>query len=298
MLARKTPLQIVRRVFCMGLAVVFGFSIIFAVSMFLLQEKMIYHGQAYAIDLGRVRKDGLLPVSFETSMGQQTALYIPPKGHPDGVPERIWMMFHGNAALALDWLDLLEKSPDGKAGFLLVDYPGYGHCEGKPSPKAILETSEKAMGALAGELKTTPDKLFRHLSMVGYSLGCAAALQLAARHEVERLILVSPFTSMTEMARRTVGWPICLMLTHRFDNRTALATLAARAVRPAVTIIHGDADDLVPVTMSRELARRYAGWIDYHEIHGADHFILDAAEPLIVKAMGPEAVRTAKADGK
>ena len=195
-------------------------------------------------------------------------------------------MFHGNASLALDCLYLLDPVPDRTAGYLMIDYPGYGECAGNPTPEVILDSSEKAMAALAEKLKADPKALFGHLNVFGYSLGASAALQLAARHPVERVVLIAPFTSLPDMARRVVGWPMCLLLRHRFDNRTRLAELARQPTRPGVTIFHGDRDGVVPVQMGRELAAMVPGWIQYHEILGADHIdVLNDAGAMIQKAM-------------
>ena len=105
---------------------------------------------------------------------------------------------------------------------------------------------------------------------------------------MKRIVIVSPFTSLYDMARLTFGWPLCHLLIDRFDNRARLAELAARKPRPAVTIIHGDTDNIVPVTMGRELAGLYPDWIHYIELVGGDHnFILTSAEHQITGAMFP-----------
>jgi hypothetical protein len=62
-------------------------------------------------------------------------------------------------------------------------------------------------------------------------------------------------------------------------------TLAQRPVPPAVTIIHGDADEVVPVSMGRTLAQSFPTMITYHELPGGTHSILGRAAPLLVQAI-------------
>lgn len=276
----------------MGVAALVGvvmFLVIAAALLFALQARMIYFPRAYNDEYRLFQPGFAREVKYTTSQGRQQALYVPPRETSATLPAPLWVMFHGNAALALDWYEIVQKSRNPRAGFLLIDYPGYGFCEGKPSPEAILESSLKALDALAGELKVEPEQIKNNLSLCGVSLGTAAALQLACKTQPERVVLIAPFSCMLDMAQRTVGWPMCQLLTHRFDNTARLAELAQRPNRPHLVIIHGDEDQLVPVEMSRQAARMHADWIEYHEIKRADHnWILDAAEKEIMAALFPQ----------
>ena len=83
-----------------------------------------------------------------------------------------------------------------------------------------------------------------------------------------------------------VVWPITALLRERFDNLQALTTLAQRPGPPAVTIVHGDADEVVPVAMGRALAQSFPTMITYHELPGATHSILEHAVPLLAQVIG------------
>jgi hypothetical protein len=41
-----------------------------------------------------------------------------------------------------------QTSQGNQTAFLLVDYPGYGICQGKPNPRTILENAEGALQTL------------------------------------------------------------------------------------------------------------------------------------------------------
>ena len=249
--------------------------------LFFTQHSMIYHPRHY-FD----REEQGIKLAYSTSEGRQFAYYIPPDAAGEQAPERLWVMFPGNASLALDWLDFVKRYPGRRDGFLLVDYPGYGRCEGSASPDSIEESAEAAFDQLAKRLHAGPAGLDSNLGVVGHSLGCAAALDFAVKHPADCVVLVAPFTTLRDMARRTVGWPLCWLLRHNFDNRARLAALAAREHPPRVTILHGSDDEVIPVAMGCELASEFRRMTVFHPVPGATHnTILVRARAEIFSAM-------------
>ena len=189
------------------------------------------------------------------------------------------MLFAGNGSLALDWADLAAADPDPGRAFLFVDYPGYGLCEGKPSPRSIAQNVDGALAVLArrigypGAAALTKALEARGvLGVMGHSMGAGAALAFAARTpEVSRIVLVSPFTSLRAMARLTVGWPLCWLLRGNFDNVARLDEIALRPVLPRVLILHGDHDTLIPQEMGRSLAGKHPDFTRFESVPGAGH---------------------------
>lgn len=234
------------------------------------QERLIYFPRSYHDrDFAELRKAGGWRLDYRTSQGAQAAFYLPPKnGDAKALPNRIWLCFAGNGSVALDWLFVIDEWDRG-AGYLLIDYPRYGACAGKPNPKTIRESSLAAVQTLAGELGATIADLKPRLAVIGHSIGAAAALMAADDLDAKRAVLVSPFTTMTEMGRQVVGWPLCHLNRHRFDNRKHLASIISKGAR--VTIFHGTADDIVPSRMGRELAAIDPKAIDLVEVPDAGH---------------------------
>jgi uncharacterized protein len=245
--------------------------------LFLFQDRMIYFPRSYAP--GELILDGsrVTPIRFRTAEGGQTAFYVRPAGAGGAFPETLWVVFGGNATLALDWREFAERFPH-RAGFLLVDYPGYGACEGKPGPAAILESTRGALAALAALAGDEGPGAARPVSFLGHSIGAAAALQAGSQIPARRILLIAPFTSLHAMARRSVGIPLAYLLRHDFDNQARLAEILHSPHPPAVTIIHGDRDDVIPVEMGRALAASHPGAVGYREIEGADHNSLIALQ--------------------
>jgi pimeloyl-ACP methyl ester carboxylesterase len=234
------------------------------------QSSLIYHPNPYRAEYETMLREVKgVRVAFDTSQGKQTAFYIPPRAVANGLPKTIWLCFCGNGSLALDWLHF-TSSWDDRFAYLLVDYPGYGDCEGKPTPGRIRDSGKAAATALAKHLGAASQDLQPRLAVLGHSLGCAAALMTADDFDVRRGVLISPFTSMTEMGRIVLGWPLCCLNLHRFDNRRTLSRVAKREGARFV-IFHGAHDEVIPVSMGRELAAAHPQTVTFHEAPRAHH---------------------------
>lgn len=262
---------------------------ILALSLFGCQRRLIYFPRRYDAGYRMLKTqlaEGLQEVIYDTSAGRQTAFYLPPRGQRSRPPERLWVFHGGNASTALDWLDLAQGIHDPRAACLLVDYPGYGLCAGRPTRTRIVESSQAALTACLTMLNSAQPAPAVRIGLMGHSLGAAATLELAIRTPAaDRIVLISPFTSMLCMARRTVGWPLCHVLLDRFDNRARLAELFRRAPRPVVTIIHGTEDTIVPFAMGQSLAAMHPDWIRFISIRNGDHnYILESAGQTILAA--------------
>ena len=247
--------------------------------LLLFQHQLIYHPRPYANSTDMATA-GAIPLKYRTDEGGQKAFYLPPL-----LADRagqLWVVFSGNASLALDLAKFFREAAEPRAAFLLLDYPGYGDCEGSASPSSIEASADAAVAELALAQGLRPAKF----CTFGLSLGCAASLNFAVHHPVDRMILLAPFTTMRAMARRLVSWPLCNLLWHSYDNAARLRTLAARNPPPRITILHGSDDIAIPPAMGRELAALFPAMVEFHEIPGATHnTIVSVARKEIIAAM-------------
>ncbi len=255
--------------------------------LFLLgcQSRLIYFPNPYRAEYETMLRSAKGErLRFSTSQGVQTAFYIPARAPATGLPQTVWLCFAGNGSLALDWLAHTDDW-DARFAYLLVDYPGYGECAGTPTPERIRESGKAAAAALAQHLHTTLAELQPRLAVLGHSLGSAAALMAADDLDVRRGVLLSPFTTMTDMGRIVLGWPLCHLNLHRFDNRKSLGHAASRAGARFV-IFHGTEDEVIPVRMGRELAAAHPQAVTFHAVPGGHHNdLLDLVSPQIAQAM-------------
>ena len=84
--------------------------------------------------------------------------------------------------------------------------------------------------------------------MYGESLGGAVAIETARRTKVAGLIVQSSFTSMPDMARRITGLPLGFLLRSCMNSLGKVGALTVPKL-----FFHGEADELVPVAMGRQL---------------------------------------------
>lgn len=247
------------------------------VILLLWQDRLMYFPREYGV--GEVEEyvdGGGVILEFETAEGRQRAFFRAPRAGTDW----IWVMFGGNAALALNAAEESRRWDDG-AGWLYCDYPGFGGNAGRTTPASVRESALGAVAALARHLRCPQEQLVLRLGAVGQSLGSAAALMMADELGVRTVVLLAPFTTMTEMARLVVGWPSCLLNRHLYDNRMTLKSLCSKGAR--TWIIHGIDDEVVPISMARDLATVDPWLVKVTEVAGARHndLVDEAGEEIV-----------------
>jgi len=132
----------------------------------------------------------------------------------------------------------------------LIDYRGYGKSQGDfPSESQVYEDAQLAWDYLVKQRGVNPNQIY----IYGHSLGGAIAIDLAVRHpEAAGLIVEGSFTSTRAMVdfQKGMFWlfPIDWLLTQRFDSLSKVDRL-----QMPVLFIHGTADNVVPVEMSKKL---------------------------------------------
>lgn len=261
---------------------------ILAALLYTFQGRLIYLPQRYAVDLGTLPAS-VEVVPFNTAAGSQKAFYLVP---PSGKRARLWVTFGGNAMTALDWLEWAGRHPDPNAAFLLIDYPGYGASEGQPSRRTINAASVAAFDALAARLASDPTVLATSTSLLGHSLGAAAALDLAVLRPPHGIVLTAPFTGIRELGSRLFGPWVAPLVRENFDNVARLAELTAlpatatptNPARPVVVIVHGRADEIIPFELGVRLAAGSPG-VQFVAVDGHHNDLYQVAARQVREAM-------------
>lgn len=158
--------------------------------------------------------------------------------------------FHGNGEQLADVGSLAGALGRAGCNVLAVEYPGYGLASGQePSEGALYEAAEGALVYLRERLGVPVEKT----TLMGQSLGSGVAAEMARRGRGARLVLLSPYTSIPEVAARVVP-----VLPGRLLVRDRFATAEkAPEIRVPTLIVHGEKDELIPVSMGRALGRRF-----------------------------------------
>jgi len=179
----------------------------------------------------------------------------------DGAPAPLVIYFGGNAE-EVSWLADLA---DHFAGWslLLVNFRGYGESEGKPGEKELLEDGL----VIYDYAKQRREVDSKRIVAMGRSLGSGVAVHLAAHRRLRGVILVSPYDSIVEVAKRHYPFlPVSLMLRHRFDSLSRAPQIAA----PLLCLVATE-DRVIPAANSRALFETWRGTKTWHEVPRSDH---------------------------
>jgi len=248
--------------------------------LYFRQHSLVYHPRPYDESYVYALPANGLEINYTVATAKYVAYYVPGI-HP--TPKRLWIAFCGNGSLALDWTTILRQYPPNGDAFLLIDYPGYGKNGGYATLASTRASADGALKALTERLGTDEDHLM--LSAIGHSLGTAVALDFAANHRVQKIVLIAPFTTLREEATTIFGGWMARMLIESYDNRANLAQTRERNPDAQVAIFHGTNDEVIPVRMGRKLAHEFP-FVEFFTVKGADHVsVLNHAHDDIINWM-------------
>lgn len=188
--------------------------------------------------------------------------------HVPDSPQKIIVIFHGNAGQAADRITLARGFSDKKTVILLAEYPGYGQRTGKPSEAKLCATALDDMKFLKKNFPDLP------VIVVGESLGSGVATWLATQFDLSGLILISPFTSLPGLTRELFsGLPLGWFLPDHFDSLARFEALASNTEkkRPPLLVLHGEKDQVVPFSQGQKLFDHYPGPKNLIAVQGAGH---------------------------
>jgi len=178
-----------------------------------------------------------------------------------GNDEAVIIHYHGNAGSTCDRSFTKPMFEQFDASIIYVEYAGYSNDTVRPSKERILN-DVKNMDNF------TRKKGFTNVIVYGQSLGAAAASYHAYLGNVKHLILVSPFSTLQELAQSMYKiYPASLILTEKYDNIKCLKEYANNLL-----IIHGDKDEIIPPKFSKRLYNNVSNKNkEYILIEGSGH---------------------------
>lgn len=169
------------------------------------------------------------------------AFYRPARA---GLPTLLF--FHGNGSDLEASVHATRALAARGYGVMLPEYRGYGGNPGAPDEQGLYRDGEAAMAWLAA--KEVPQG---RVVAVGNSLGSGVATEMAARHRLAGLVLISGFASLDRVAQEHFPvFPARLLVRDRYDNLAKFP-----AITCPILLLHGTADDVVSVANSEALAR-------------------------------------------
>ncbi|QQA44499.1 alpha/beta hydrolase [Pelagovum pacificum] len=165
--------------------------------------------------------------------------------HDAGPDAPVVIYFMGNIG-SLQWFgpDLQMHGAAGRS-IVAMTYRGGGGESGQPSESALKSDALATFDALEAVL---PDH--GPVILHGYSLGSGLAFHVAARREADAVLVVAPYARLCEVMAQKSWVPACRV--PWVDRWQSLPD--ARATDEPILILHGTADELIPITQSERLA--------------------------------------------
>lgn len=209
--------------------------------------------------------------------------YGPLKG---GAPDALVVLVHGFGADGNDLIDLAALWAEAVPGALFVAPHAPEPCEGIPFGRQWFPLWDRSSAQLGAGVQAAAAALGRFVRAE------AASLALPPRRVALMGFSQGAMTVLEAGLRGAVLDPACV-LAYSGGMIGADGLAGALAARPAVLIVHGEADEVVPVAASRvaETALREAG-VAVHALfpptlgHGLDDAGLMAGARLLVECLG------------
>lgn len=214
------------------LAVAFGLYLAACAALYFFQRSLIYYphppGGDAASRMTLRSGDVDLVISIRERAGPGAVVY-----------------FGGNAEDVSGSLpDLARALPD--RALYLMNYRGYGGSAGSPTEAAL---QEDALALFDMAHRSHPDVV-----VIGRSLGSGIAVRLAAQRPVSRLVLVTPYDSLQELAAAQFPlFPVRWLLSDKYES-----SRHAHLVTASTTIVQAEHDEVIPRASTEALAKRFA----------------------------------------
>jgi pimeloyl-ACP methyl ester carboxylesterase len=171
--------------------------------------------------------------------------------------------FGGNAEdTSTTMLELCELLDD--CAVFAMHYRGYGGSKGKPS-EAMLHADAQALYDLVATKHSD-------VIVIGRSLGSGIAVRLASRNPVNRLILVTPFDSLANVAAGKLPFvPVRWLMWDRYESWKF-----APGVEAPVLVLAAAQDEIIPLESTQRLVASFKeGQCQFEIIDPADHNSLE-----------------------
>ncbi len=231
-----------------GLFALFGVSIYFAMSPVVLQRFLLFHPtkvQAYREVPAKVLGARTETLTFRSPTGRQLRGIFFEKPHANGTV----LFHHGQGGNVETSIGIVKAVLLAGYSVFAYDYEGYGMSEGSPSTGNLIQAGQAAYDFLENK------KCIKGSSIIqlGASLGTGVASAVAASRPSAAVILIGPYTSLTEVAKERIEFfafypdilfpkPELGSLPFVRDNKNT-----------PVLLIHGDKDQVISVEHSRRL---------------------------------------------
>ncbi|MDP4798029.1 MAG: lysophospholipase [Crocinitomicaceae bacterium] len=168
---------------------------------------------------------------------------------------------HGNAGNIQKQADAAKFYTNLGFDFFSFDYRGYGKSTGEiESEEQFFSDVQAFYNELIKRYKES------EINVIGYSLGTCPAAMLAAKNKPNKLILIAPYYSLSDMTIRRYKVIPPFLLKYKFDTYKFV-----QEVKIPILLVHGDKDGIIPFECSLQLKKELKKTDIFVPIKEQDH---------------------------
>jgi len=216
----------------------------FAALMYFAQRSLMYFPDRTRTPPAAAGLPQAEEITLETADGERVlGWHVPPRAN-----EPVVIYFHGNGGALNLRVDRFQKIIAAGIGLVALSYRGYGGSSGRPSEVGLIEDARAAYEFAA-------ERYAGRIALWGESLGTGVAVALAAEKPATHLILDAPYTSTVDVAADLYRFlPVRWLMKDQFRSDERI-----KQVKAPVLILHGEADDIIPIRYGERLLAMVAG---------------------------------------
>lgn len=198
------------------------------IALFVFQRSLIYFPQPRLFG-------GAADTMIVHAAGADLVVSVCPRAGPKAL-----LYFGGNAEdVSASLASFAGAFPD--YAIYMLHYRGYGGSSGKPSEEALHADAR----ALFDKVRVDHPEI----AVIGRSLGSGVAVRLATERPASRLVLVTPYDSIQEIAARQFPYfPVRSLLTDQFESWRD-----APAIRIPTLLLQAEHDEVIPSASTERL---------------------------------------------
>ena len=236
----------IKRIFVISVIVLSILYISTCAVLFLTQRSLLYFPTSALSDAA--------PTVLIESDGETLRVLTRPADSNDAI-----ILFGGNADDVSGYLSSFAASVP-KQNLFLVNYRGYGGSTGTPSEAALFADAVVVYDHVHAK--------FPNVSVVGRSLGSGVAVYLASVRKVNKLILITPYDSINNVAETHLPiFPIGLLLKDKFDSASRVKDVTAKTL-----ILIAEYDRTIPRKNTDALVQQFpSDQVEVQTLAGTTH---------------------------
>lgn len=223
----------------------------------LLQDIQIFPAAVPSLLASPERNPSTLPAQVESSFVETSDRVRIETWRLPGDPTAksspyIGIVFHGNGGTIDDFFSLQQWfAAQGMVSYGF-DYRGYGKSSGWPSEEGIYRDAEAVWKYVQQKESVSGDRII----VLGFSIGAGAAAKLAMDIEPRALVLLSPYSSITQLLLER---PLLKFLKPFLRYSFPTAKYVSRLKQTGLVIAHGTQDTIIPFSHSETVLAAYRG---------------------------------------